>query len=280
MDRKKAIEYIKWYFTEDDGIAADAKVKEAIQALVPELKESEDERIRKVLVSIVKWLGFDSSFFIDNSVTKNEVLAYLEKQKEPSMSAEEVLIKAGLKPYKDGNKWCILAGDNIQEGICGFGDTIDEALYQFLMEVCDKQKEQKPADDEVKAIAYREYERGRESGLRDGQKHVLDNAESYGLCKPAEWSEEEIVNWLKENFYVSSFDNTKIVTKFSSMDDLIKGFHKRFKSLLSRPKPSGNWKPSKYLLSLVKKVADGEMLTGVEQMAMGTLHEELKKLSI
>ena len=104
--------------------------------------------------------------------------------------------------------------------------------------------------------------------------------ERFNLQPNQEWSEEEIVNWLKENFYVSSFDNTKIVTKFSSMDDLIKSFHKRFESLLSRPKPSGNWKPSKYMLSLVKKVADGEMLTGVEQMAMGTLHEELKKLSI
>lgn len=39
------------------------------------------------------------------------------------------------------------------------------------------------------------------------------------------------------------------------------------------------WKPSEYTLSLVKKVADGEMLTGVEQMAIGTLYyEQLKKL--
>lgn len=67
----------------------------------------------------------------------------LEKQKEHSMSAEEVLTRAGLKPYKDGNQWCILAGDNIQEGICGFGDTIDEALYQFLMEILEIQKERK-----------------------------------------------------------------------------------------------------------------------------------------
>ena len=44
--------------------------------------ELKDEKIRKVLVSIVKWLGFDSSFFIDNSVAKSEVLAYLEKHKE------------------------------------------------------------------------------------------------------------------------------------------------------------------------------------------------------
>lgn len=72
-----------------------------------------------------------------------EALLNVVKEKEPPMSAEEVLVKAGLKPYKDGNQWCILAGDNIQEGICGFGDTIDKALYQFLIEVLERQKEQK-----------------------------------------------------------------------------------------------------------------------------------------
>ena len=79
--------------------------------------------------------------------TEEECKAWIEKQKEQKpISAAEVLAKAGLKPYKDGNQWCILAGNNIQEGICGFGDTIDEALYQFLMEVLEKQKEQKPTD--------------------------------------------------------------------------------------------------------------------------------------
>jgi len=53
--------------------------------------------------------------------------------------------------------------------------------------------------------------------------------------KPVEWSEEEIVNWLKEHFYVSSFDNTKIVTKFSSMDDLIRSAREMLKSLCSQP---------------------------------------------
>ena len=52
------------------------------------------------------------------------------------------MVKAGLKTYKDGNKWCILVGDNIQEGFCGFGDTIDEALYQFLIDVIEHQKYQ------------------------------------------------------------------------------------------------------------------------------------------
>jgi len=37
----------------------------------------------------------------------------------------------GIKPFKDGNQWCFLYGDNIQDGICGFGDTIDIAAWDF-----------------------------------------------------------------------------------------------------------------------------------------------------
>lgn len=38
------------------------------------------------------------------------------------------------------------------------------------------------------------------------------------------------------------------------------------------------WKPSEYTLSLVKKVANGEMLAHMEQMAMETLYNDLQKL--
>lgn len=45
----------------------------------------------------------------------------------------QVCVAAGMKkPYKDGNQWCILKGENIQEGICGFGDNIEDALIDFL----------------------------------------------------------------------------------------------------------------------------------------------------
>ena len=37
----------------------------------------------------------------------------------------------GLVPYKDGNQWCILYGDNLQVGIAGFGDTPIKAMYAF-----------------------------------------------------------------------------------------------------------------------------------------------------
>lgn len=33
--------------------------------------------------------------------------------------------------FKDGDKWCAIEGENLQEGVCGFGDTPDAACRQF-----------------------------------------------------------------------------------------------------------------------------------------------------
>ena len=40
---------------------------------------------------------------------------------------------AMLKPkvYKDGNKWCVLYGENIQDGVAGFGDTPHKAVIDW-----------------------------------------------------------------------------------------------------------------------------------------------------
>jgi len=35
------------------------------------------------------------------------------------------------KMYPDGNQWCALYGDNIQEGVVGFGDSPELASYEF-----------------------------------------------------------------------------------------------------------------------------------------------------
>ena len=34
-------------------------------------------------------------------------------------------------PFKDGNEWCALLGENIQDGICGFGKSPYLALKEF-----------------------------------------------------------------------------------------------------------------------------------------------------
>ncbi len=33
--------------------------------------------------------------------------------------------------FIDGNQWCALYGENIQDGVVGFGDTPDKAMWNF-----------------------------------------------------------------------------------------------------------------------------------------------------
>lgn len=33
--------------------------------------------------------------------------------------------------FIDGDRWCALYGNNIQDGVCGFGKSPDEATYAF-----------------------------------------------------------------------------------------------------------------------------------------------------
>lgn len=35
------------------------------------------------------------------------------------------------KIFPDGNQWCVLLGNNLQEGVTGFGDTPYEAVRNF-----------------------------------------------------------------------------------------------------------------------------------------------------
>lgn len=37
----------------------------------------------------------------------------------------------GLMPFKDGNQFCFLYGENLQTGIAGFGDTVYLAMLDF-----------------------------------------------------------------------------------------------------------------------------------------------------
>lgn len=196
--------------------------KEMMEYIFPQLCESDDEKIRKALIDGV------SQIRCKGDVTREQMIAYLEKQKEQPISAEEVLARAGLKPYKDGNKWCILAGDNIQEGICGFGDTIDEALYQFLLEVLEMQKEQKPTaiingepiptENHSVDIPLAEWSEEDEIHVRSifgdfRQDVVPDEEDQYWLKKKLEslrlrpmdeWSEEDIAN---RNFILESLED-------------------------------------------------------------------------
>lgn len=73
MKREEAIEILRKNMPSDKSLP----VYEAIQTLIPELKESEDERIIKKLQEYVKNRNWNL-----NGPSQAEVLAWLEKQKE------------------------------------------------------------------------------------------------------------------------------------------------------------------------------------------------------
>lgn len=45
------------------------------------------------------------------------------------LTAPHVLLKPSIFP--DGDQWCALMGEDIAIGICGFGDTPEEACHEF-----------------------------------------------------------------------------------------------------------------------------------------------------
>lgn len=47
-----------------------------------------------------------------------------ENRLRPSVNFKPKLIR-------DGNKWCALYGEDLQEGVAGFGDSPDEAMRNF-----------------------------------------------------------------------------------------------------------------------------------------------------
>lgn len=50
-----------------------------------------------------------------------------------AVQSEEYNLIALLKPRIsiDGNQWCVLFGENLQDGVCGFGDTPYKAVLDF-----------------------------------------------------------------------------------------------------------------------------------------------------
>lgn len=58
---------------------------------------------------------------------------YTLAQEIHNISNEYIRPSVVFKPkiFIDGNQWCALYGDNIQDGICGFGDSPALAMLDF-----------------------------------------------------------------------------------------------------------------------------------------------------
>lgn len=215
----------------------------------------------------------------------------LEDQEDPTSICGKVFyIKDGKQylahVYIDSIEVCDSEDERIRKDlitfICQFAPEHLKAQYVAYLE---RQKEQKPVQTNeekkyVKALiglVVNEIRFGREPIKITFYQKVLNWLDGgYIEQKPAEWSEED-ENKLHQVMEVLLADKTIALRE----NPHCKALHRAYDELLDwlkslRPQP--HWKPSEYTLSLVKKVANGEMLTHMEQMAMVTLCNDLQKL--
>ena len=112
MDYKEKLEDAKRLYE-----TANADQRYVLESLFPELVGSEDEKVRKALVEMVRDRTGDE-LWVDYNVHKEEVLAWLEKQGEQKpieWDADDddkfFFLKARLKDYED----CIIYDEELSE---------------------------------------------------------------------------------------------------------------------------------------------------------------------
>ena len=181
------------------------KINEVIDVVngKPELRESEDERIRKALIDLVSTVG---EYYLKPD-SRNKMLAWLEKQKEQKPNIELIQRSWYMEGYHDREfrkepKWILKTGE---------GGPYHELNPRYGQPLADEKKEQ---DWNKKlCLTCQEYEKGFEQGHiegctagynkamkemeQKGPQEIGDWRGDEGVCKkqkeqnPVEWSEED-----------------------------------------------------------------------------------------
>ena len=176
-------------------------VYEALQTLIPELAESEDEKIINAIIGVLK-----RSDAIDVNVSHNKMFAYLEKQKEQkpnfdthwengSMVCEQKEQKpAEWKPqpeslealmYAIDGKWDMISPtsylsrrlEDLYEGLVNTYN-VDESLLDELPKVASRTYTAEDIE-ELKELK-KKIDASMEQKLADEAKDFFDSAKSYG----------------------------------------------------------------------------------------------------
>lgn len=273
MEREEAIRRIKaWNLDSDD--------REVLEVIIPELRESDDERIRKILIHIVKGAcGKYGIKYKGDEITEEKLIAYLEKQKYDRMqpvydnldSFESALAKAW-KAYNDsGSRTVDGCEDDYVE--CAHAKGFREG-YLFGLE---KQKEQKlECSEEDKNMIERIVETIQDYALETGQ---ID-AETGGTKEPLIsyinflWSlcPQQKQAWNEE-------DEKMLEGTIMWLNDLEKQgeYVEKERDWLKSIRPQSHWKPSEEQMEALKNSAYGTYQNG-DGPALRELYEQLEKL--
>ena len=272
----------------------------------PELAESEDERIRKFICSIID--NLEPKDFV--GVKKMNVLAWLEKQKEPT--TEELYAEQGtteeeyiantmkkVRAMREKQKESLHIPEMCKENPDSFKDEderIRKGIFEFIrdslgdefedydfykseaLKWLEKQKEQKPVeihidnpniqkfDPDVKVTTSDSSTSGKELLYVSNKSYNIGYRDGVNSVKPAEWSEED-ENALKYLHELISFGFTEKFFDAQTAADMRKWLNTRLKSL--RPQ----WKPSEEQMSALYEAAQDAAIDREGGNALYELYE-------
>jgi len=277
---KEALERAKQFMSEHPTRAEE----DLMVALLPELRESEDERIRKELLEEIEFIiphedETDTEGLILPSyrIRIDKYKSYLEKQKE--LTAQIVAGFPGHHFY-DGEKLHLLSTPAMEEKqypkVVEFDHLKEQKSHCVAIDTCEAidkagefdewmQKEQKPADSEEKFESIdNAFRRGREVGFHEGVESVK---------QPAEWSKEDkkIYNRLVKHYeYLTTYCITTADRHIEIREEL---------NFLKSLRPQPHWKPSEEEVNAFENLLKGEFPNKIFPGAtLANLLNKLKKL--
>lgn len=197
MTREEAIKKIKksWDFIGNDE-------KEILETLVPELAESEDEKIRKAIIEFFESEDDNTTYSL---VSKKDILSWLEKQGEQNLTLPKWKYKKDHTPLlKDSiilNKYGGVAKSPSGAIVSDVWVLDYDELAKLPKEELEKQGEKKPAKniDEIWKDAGYEFDFDMKKLKKIGQKSIV-NVKAKFL--EGEW----VVNKLGDSWHIDSID--------------------------------------------------------------------------
>ena len=236
-----------------DANPTDEGIQRWVDDTFPELAESEDEKIRKDLIKMVNYF-YGSSLNCQHSVSKEDILAWLEKQQYDDEWSDE---------DKEFLKWTL---NNLAELKDRYGED-----YGKVGKCIDWLNSLQPQPIDVEAvIAYQEG---------------YQKAELEFYQKRQEWTDEDInmINWLirccekeHEELCNDRYGHQEIVS------DLKRDCRKKWdwlESLKGKVVPQKQWKPSEEQMKILQYLVENSSHPNPEVIpVLESLYEQLKTL--
>jgi hypothetical protein len=293
----ETIEKLRNFYRDYDTISRLINVKEELANLIPELKESEDEGIRKALVELVHDTTGDS-LWVDYNVHKEDALAWLEKQGEHAKFRDSIQVCDKVTRNEDGvlvnlsqldrvakkqDEKKLYVNDNAKEMFIKALERVEEQNNKgYKLTDCDKNSwwedfktytsciiEQKPSWSEEDT-----------EHLNSICATLKEKANERPFDMPSYWDKQ--IDWLK-----SLKDRVQPKQEWSEEDkNMLQSILDEYKSMptekrnwLKSLKERYTWKPSEEQMDAIKDAIDylGEN-TKIVRKHLILLYGQLKKL--